>query len=425
LDRSAGAADITHITALRPRPRGDAPADTRQSTQVDEHGRPQTQTDSSGRPTCPAGRVPRAAGRNPTKLAVSSLADSAATNRTDASPDSAPFGTPARMADDAVPPPPPAAMSDSERYLFDLNGFLVVRGVLSPDEVAACNAAITAHADEAVARSDPALRNAAEGSSMYGDGPPRLDLGGILEWDAGESRVFKSVLAHPRLRPLFAGILGKGYRLDHIPFVLMNNRGGEGFALHGGTVDCVTGEYSPDLAYSCRAGQVRTSLLGCNVILSGEHGPDNGGFCVVPGSHKSNFAMPPGMVDGNEHGEYIVNPVAGPGDVVLFSEGTVHGARAWRSDVQRRTALYRFAPATCAYGRSYFGGDGDGERGTTTAWPARFYEGLSEAEAAVLEPPYANRLDRPNIVEDGTVELTTRSERKRRHDREVFRTKYF
>ena len=361
------------------------------------------------------GVLPRSAGRNPTNLAVSALADST-TNQTDIP--SAPFST--RMADDASPPRYPTVMSESERYLFDLNGYLVVRDVLTPDEVAACNAAIDAHADEAVARSDAALRNAAEGSSMYGDGPPRLDLGGILEWDAEESRVFKSVLAHPRLLPLFNGILGKGYRLDHIPFVLMNNRGGEGFALHGGTIDCVTGEYSPDLAYTCRAGQVRTSLLGCNVILSGEHGPDNGGFCVVPGSHKSNFAMPPGMVDGNEHGEHIVNPVARPGDVVLFSEGTVHGARAWRSDVQRRTALYRFAPATCAYGRSYFGGEGG-----TTAWPARFYEGLSEAEAAVLEPPYANRLDRPNIVEDGSVEITTRSERKRRHDREVFKTKYF
>ena len=365
------------------------------------------------------GALPRAASRIPTELGVS-LADSAATNQTSSS-SAAPFSTtPARMDDAASSSPrPPTAMSDAERYLFDLNGFLVVRNVLTSDEVAACNAAITARSGEAVARSDGALRNAAEGSVMYGDGPPRLDLGGILEWDLEESKVFKSVLAHPRLLPLFTGILGKGYRLDHIPFVLMNNKGGEGFALHGGTVDCVSGEYNPELSYTCRAGQVRTSLLGCNVILSGEHGPDSGGFCVVPGSHKSNFAMPPGMVDGAEHGEYIVNPVARPGDVILFSEGTVHGARAWRPDVQRRTALYRFAPATCAYGRSYFGG-GDG-----TTWPARFYEGLSEAEAAVLEPPYANRLDRPNILEDGTVELTTRSERKRRHDREVFRTKYF
>jgi hypothetical protein len=53
------------------------------------------------------------------------------------------------------------------------------------------------------------------------------------------------------------------------------------------------------------------------------------------------------------------------------------------------------------------------------------YEGLNEAQRAVLEPPYANRLDRPNIEADGSVTMTTRSERKKQHDREVFGTKYF
>jgi len=181
-------------------------------------------------------------------------------------------------------------MTESERYLFDLNGYLIVRGVLSPDEVAACHTAIDKHIDEAIPRSDPTLRNAIEGSPMYGTGPPRLDLGGIFEWDDDESKIFKSILAHPRLVPLFHELLGKGYRLDHIPFVLMNDKGGEGFQLHGGTIDCSSGEYNANLAYSCHAGQIRSNLLGCNVMLV-DHDPGAGGFCVVPGSHKSNFKM--------------------------------------------------------------------------------------------------------------------------------------
>ena len=143
----------------------------------------------------------------------------------------------------------------------------------------------------------------------------------------------------------------------------------------------------------------------------------------MPGSHKSNFKMPAGMVDGLSHSEYIVQPATKAGDVVLFSEGTVHGAMGWNSETQRRCALYRFAPATMSYGRSYFQGDGGADSGTT--WPSKFYEGLNEAQKAVLEPPYANRLDRPNILEDGGVEITQRSERKRQHDKDVFKTKYF
>lgn len=262
---------------------------------------------------------------------------------------------------------------------------------------------------------------------MYGTGPPRLDLGGILEWDSTESEVFKSILAHPRLVPLFHGLLGKGYRLDHIPFVLLNNKGGEGFQLHGGTVDCVSGEYNHNLAYTCHNGSIRSSLLGCNVMLV-DHNPGDGGFCVVPGSHKSNFKMPEGMVDGIAYSEYIQQPATKAGDVVLFSEGTVHGAMGWQSDVQRRCALYRFAPATCGYGRSYFSADGvvGDAAPSSCSWPSKFYDDLNDAQRAVLEPPYANRLDRPNICEDGTtVEITQRSDRKRQHDKEVFKTKYF
>lgn len=313
----------------------------------------------------------------------------------------------------------PTEMTEDERYLFDLNGFLIVRGVLSPEEVAAANAAIDRHAQEMVERSDDDLRNARQGTRFFGQGPGRMDLGRCLEWGKEDSEVFRSILAHPRLVPIFHGILGKGYRMDHLPMVLAQNAGSEGFSLHGGTVDCNSGRYNPHLAYHCHHdGTIRSALLGCNVILR-DHNPGDGGFCVVPGSHKSNFKMPKGMVDGERYEEFILQPASKAGDVILFSEGTVHGAKAWTSAEQRRTALFRFAPATHAYGRSYFGHEGGG-------WPTAMYEHLTPAQRAVLEPPYANRLDRPNILDDAeTVELTTRNARKRQHDRDVFGTKYF
>lgn len=340
-----------------------------------------------------------------------------------------------RMSSTTVNGDYPTEMTDDERYLFDLNGYIVIRGVLSPEEVERANQAIDKHAHEMIERSDPALRNAVKGSQLYGTGPGRKDLGRVLEWGADDSKVFKSILAHPRLVPLFHGILGKGYRMDHLPFVLAQDKGAEGFQLHGGTIDCSSGEYNPHLAYSCHHGTITSALLGCNVMLT-DHNAGDGGFCVVPGSHKSNFKMPKGMVDGNRYQEFIVQPATKAGDVVLFSEGTVHGAMAWTpANRQRRACLYRFAPATMAYGRSYFGhhansNDNDGESNSSNDgayWPAAMYEDLNDAQRAVLEPPYANRLDRPNILvpEEGSVEMTTRNERKKQHDREVFGTKYF
>jgi len=101
-------------------------------------------------------------------------------------------------------------MTEDERYLFDLNGFLIVRGVLTPDEVKEANQAIDRHRHNMIERKDAALRNAVKGTSFYGSGPGRKDLGGVLEWDIEDSRVFKSILAHPRLVPILHGILGKG-----------------------------------------------------------------------------------------------------------------------------------------------------------------------------------------------------------------------
>ena len=39
-------------------------------------------------------------------------------------------------------------MTDAEKYLFDVHGYLVIEGALSPEEVAAANAAVDRHADD-------------------------------------------------------------------------------------------------------------------------------------------------------------------------------------------------------------------------------------------------------------------------------------
>ena len=128
----------------------------------------------------------------------------------------------------------PIEMTEDERFLFDLNGFIIVRNVLTKEEVEEANKAIDQHENEMIERRSGSLRNAAEGTKMYGQGPGRKDLGQCLEWGE-ESKVFKSILAHPRLVPMFHGILGKGYRMDHLPLILAQEKGSEGFSLHGGT----------------------------------------------------------------------------------------------------------------------------------------------------------------------------------------------
>lgn len=298
-------------------------------------------------------------------------------------------------------------------FAFDLNGFVVVRGALSAAEVARCNEAIDAHASEMHERTDPALRNTKAGTPLAGDGKSgRLDMSGMLGWPDPQCTPFRELLAHPKLVPMLHKLVGQGYRLDHLPLLIAQNKGSEGFHLHGGPLTS-EGGFNPHLQYVCKQGTVYNSLLAMSVVLT-PHNEGSGGFCVVRGSHKSNFAIPEAMMHGEQFREHIYQPVTQPGDVVFFSESTVHGALPWTEDFQRRIALYRFAPPNCAYGRSYH-----------PSWPAQMTEGCTPDQLAVLEPPYNNRLDRPYVSEDGAVETQSRSDVKKQFDAEVFGTRYF
>eukprot|EP00435_Cladocopium_sp_Y103_P047444 s483_g13.t4 len=126
-------------------------------------------------------------------------------------------------------------------------------------------------------------------------------------------------------------------------------------------------------------GQFYNSLLAMSVQLV-DHAPGDGGFCVIRGSHKLNFAVPPDFLHGvgAEAKEHFYQPTTRAGDVIFFSEATVHGAMAWNAEHERRIAIYRFAPATVAYGRSY-----------SPSWPKEMLEDLTSSQRAVLEPPYA------------------------------------
>ena len=108
------------------------------------------------------------------------------------------------------------------------------------------------------------------------------------------------------------------------------------------------------------------------------------------------------------------------GDVVIWSEATIHGATPWRGAQQRRLALYRFAPANMGYGRGYL------------EYPQEQLQQMTPMQRAVLEPPYADRLDRPLVTpkqaledREGEMPTLTRNEEKRKLDEVLFGTKYF
>ena len=112
-------------------------------------------------------------------------------------------------------------MNADDKYIFDLTGYLVLKDVLTAEEVAQLNAGIDRHRDlmSEIDRSLSGDAQALQGTSR------RKDLGGMLAWERPWCEPFRKLLAHPKVKPYLEEILGQGYRLDHGPgLIAMDDR---------------------------------------------------------------------------------------------------------------------------------------------------------------------------------------------------------
>ena len=277
-------------------------------------------------------------------------------------------------------------MSDRERYLFDLQGFIVVKGILSPDEVKALNEALDANADK---RKDDGNRGAS--GAMVGDQPRGL-YQGMLTWDQPWCQPFRDLLANKKLMPYLNTLLGRGWKLDHSPFIYTATKGTEGLNLHGqGAV-----HLSGSRFYNYQNGRMRCGLINCQYQLA-DVNPGDGGLCVVPGSHKTNFPMPRDIAVGEADQEIVYHVPMKAGDLVIFSENTSHGTLPWTADNERRSLFYRYTPMYLHYTGGVFETD-------MPDWVSE----LTEAQQAVLQPAYV--YNRPLIEGDGETVATPRRE---------------
>jgi hypothetical protein len=150
-------------------------------------------------------------------------------------------------------------MTEDEKYLFDLTGYLVVPEVLTPVEVARCNEAIDRHADRMVEeeRSLDGGSEALEGSSR------RRNLSRMLGWERPWCEPFRELLVHPVVTAYLETILGQHFRLDHGPGFIVMDSGCEGGTLHGGGVE------RPDFceAYFFKDGRIYTGLTVVEFLL--------------------------------------------------------------------------------------------------------------------------------------------------------------
>ena len=232
-------------------------------------------------------------------------------------------------------------MTDNEKFLFDLWGYVVVEDVLTPDEVALANEAVERHT-HLIANRDPGLSHGSkelEGTTGRGEFHQNP-----LTFDRPWCEPFRRMLTHPRVIAIFNEVLGPGFRLDHGPGLIQMVKGTEGHWLHGGMT------FDPSQYHRFEHGRMQCGLCVASWQLT-EVREGDGGFACVPGSHKSNYRPPQHVLSTEDGMGCIRQVVAGPGSVVIFNEALVHGTLPWQpTDHDRRSILFKCSPGFLSWG---------------------------------------------------------------------------
>lgn len=268
-------------------------------------------------------------------------------------------------------------MDALEQYVFDVNGFIIVRDILSAQQVAALNEAIDANQDRVRLRADEQLL-AGESQRLRGT-HGRGDIGGILTWPQPWCQPFRDLLSHPPALQRMLVLIGNGLRYANANGISMT-QGAEGCLLHGGDVMRPNSHL-----FRFRNGVFWNSLMGVCYQLT-DVGPGDGGFVCIPGSHKANLDLPDDVVRLDRDPGCLVQPEMRAGDALIFTEALTHGTLPWTATHERRTLLYRYSAG------AWSSAPGTVQREQY----APFYDELTPLQQALMQPPYSP--NRPDIA---------------------------
>jgi hypothetical protein len=236
------------------------------------------------------------------------------------------------------------AVTAMEEYLFDLNGYLILKGALSSTEVEACNASY----------------DVMQSTGACPDGPVIVHNTGRQEglmfqqlYEGGPT--WETMIDHPSWWRKVVHFIGtddpENFDGHHGPafidecFGTIRGPGGAQRLHSGGHVGTIRTQFR------YHAGKFHCGQVNILMALS-DIGPGDGATMVIPGSHKSNIRHPQTVPLENRKDETSTDNVTGAievhlakGDALLFVDAIMHGSARRVNAGERRVAVYRYGPS--------------------------------------------------------------------------------
>ena len=233
--------------------------------------------------------------------------------------------------------------TDRDKYFFDLNGFLLLKGALSAVEVSDLNAALDALLPIELGE----WKGRVHGHNFAdNDG---VNLQQIYEGGAA----FEKLIDHPSWIEKVKCFVGGADTFDynHGPLFIdecfANIRGpGEAIGFHSGGHEGAKRTQFRFFNGRFHCGQINI-LMALTDIKSGD-----GATMIVPGSHKANFPHPDAERNRMRGNNSSVDDVEGAieihmdaGDAILFVDALSHGSAERVNPGERRIIVFRYGPS--------------------------------------------------------------------------------
>lgn len=222
------------------------------------------------------------------------------------------------------------SISADDRFAFDVAGYLHLRGVVTPAEVAEYGSWL-----DAVQTIDVNAVNA-----DYPDGMKQQLNRPVSRLFDADPR-FACLLDHPVVTPYLTEFLGADYRhIDNdLYFTYPSFQGGH---WHRGVSAHPSG-HVVDGKFICPMVKVFYCMSDVD--------PTEGEFVVIPGSHKAHFKVAyEGRID--LPAQHIFNDVKA-GDIIIFNEALIHNGRPNPSQKTRKTLIINFGRQDAGVWRGY------------------------------------------------------------------------
>lgn len=215
-------------------------------------------------------------------------------------------------------------VTDEDRYLFDLQGFLMLRGAIAEQDQREMLAEIERL--EGMEFDDSRFKQHVAGKK--GD-PTKMVIDGAyvrLNSLFRISDAFDRLIDYPTVLPYLKAFINRPQLANG--WVISKFAGADYGGWHRGV--------SPE-QYTVRHGRINTRMLNSVYFLT-DNGPDDGCMAVIPGGHKSNFDLPWNNYSGVKLPGSI-RVTGKPGDVLIFSEALLHTGLP-KTTQGRRTNVY-------------------------------------------------------------------------------------